>query len=638
MRISSLTVSSVVLGLSFWLPSLTTNTFASASFMHTNRKLSSGEDCIQTDTKLNFFDSTVSNNTLHEGGELRYSDVGNVTVNGVVQTLDLVVTVQDGKDYYSSAANGDNGEVKANSKNGQFGSINVRNTKGCTSTSTKLGCQGNPNPSAENGEGHFQFSIVKGGTYKPYPLTFYFFLFDFDNRRKKAGIKEKLEITNWAEVIKPNVSTLLYDEYIQTGMDPTSGSFLFYPDDNDDHSDNNALFNATSQGPNTDNPTDPDNMTELQKQKSVGLKFEDKSSFNVSFYEFCDKVPDTSCAVTGGNFLFSGSADQLVELCMPGDGEGGNNDPGTQGDPLIIGLKGQVFKFDGRDSAWYANVATQSFRWNMQFKKYPTCPTGSDVFVSGISLMTPNKSDQHHSISKSDVMIVTTPEPIKECIGKVCLGEGTLHLSFDGGQTFVSEPGDYHYASRNRIVAHNTYGVCSRRWHDYKVATSDEPSLRKGNRRVTVIEKKPFELLTEKHETMIDSEECFSWIKEREVKNDLFEQKGYWSSLYVETPVVSFHIEYRMSNPNKLDGPCDFQSLDAWMVTVSDELEKQEWHGILGETKQTIYEKATGNQIMTDRTLLLRGPNDADYEVDGPFGTDFNAFHNNKNKMSMKLW
>ena len=74
------------------------------------------------------------------------------------------------------------------------------------------------------------------------------------------------------------------------------------------------------------------------------------------------------------------------------------------------------------------------------------------------------------------------------------------------------------------------------------------------------------------------------------------------------------------------------------MVTVSDELEKEEWHGILGETKQAIYDKATKNQIMADRTLLLRGPDDADYEVDGPFGTDFNAFHNNKNKMSMKLW
>ena len=191
----------------------------------------------------------------------------------------------------------------------------------------------------------------------------------------------------------------------------------------------------------------------------------------------------------------------------------------------------------------------------------------------------------------------------------------------------TSKPGDYRYGSHSRLVAHNTYAACSRKWHDYEISVKKEghAHLRDGGRRMTVSEKKPLQLLSDKKDTMMFAPECLNWIQEREKKNDLFQQQGHWASLYIETPLVSFHVEYRRSNLDiDVENQCNFQSLDAWMTTVSDTLEREDWKGILGETKSKLYD-ADGQQIMSDRQLLLTGEEDVDYEVDGPFGSDFMA-------------
>jgi len=295
-------------------------------------------------------------------------------------------------------------------------------------------------------------------------------------------------------------------------------------------------------------------------------------------------------------------------------------DSGSGSDPIIMGLNQQVFKFEGRDTAWYANVANEHLFWNMQFRQFDTCPLDENMFITGMSLSTSDHSDS------SEILIVTTPEPIEECRmdpNAVCLGEGTLHISFDGGNTFVSQPGDYHYGSRGRVVAHNTYAACSRKWHDYEVSEQEGRNLREGGRRMTVVEKKPLALLSDKKMTMIDAEECGTWIDDRVNNNDLFQQKGHWSTLHIDTDVASFHVEYRRSD--WFNRRCDFQSLDAWMTKVEGKMEKVEWNGILGETKKKIYDANTGEQVLSDRMKLLRGKDDADYEVDGPFGKIFAA-------------
>jgi len=304
--------------------------------------------------------------------------------------------------------------------------------------------------------------------------------------------------------------------------------------------------------------------------------------------------------------------------------EGGSTDPGSQGDPIIIGLKGQVFKFEGTDGKWYSNLITHNLSWNMQFRKHKTCPKDEDMFISGMSIIDSSGNEKGFT---SNILIESTPTPIPECKddSAVCLGGGTLRISFDGGDTFVSRPGDYRPTPGSRLIAHNTYAACSRKWFDYAITKKKEKAaraLRSRGRRamVTGDEKTPLELLSGKNSTMIDPAECNDWIQKRKEKDDLFSQGGLWSTIYIETPLVSFHIEYRQSNPEKMDRACDFQSLDAWMSKVSNKLDNQEWNGILGETKKMIYDPLTEQQIRTDRSQLLRGKDDADYEVDGPFG------------------
>jgi len=298
---------------------------------------------------------------------------------------------------------------------------------------------------------------------------------------------------------------------------------------------------------------------------------------------------------------------------------------GAQGDPLITGLKGQVFKFDGRNGGWYANLAVaDKFRWNMQFRRQDTCPEDEDMFISGLSF---NIKDDA-SVKSQKILIGTTSVP--ECSeGEVCLGGGTLRISFDGGSTFIAKPGDYKTTSGSyyRVVAHNTYAACSRKWYDYDTNHSDDDNnnnnnnLRNGiHHRQLRVEKSPIQYLTENKGTMIDPEQCQLWMLNRKMNDDLFRQPGMWSTIHIETPLVNFHIEYRRSgDANPEQQQCNFESLDAWMTWVSPELlQTQEWNGILGETRNS-------NNKSNDRYQLLRSKDDADYEVDGPFGTNFMA-------------
>mmetsp|Transcript_24180 Transcript_24180/g.36776 ORF Transcript_24180/g.36776 Transcript_24180/m.36776 type:complete len:268 (-) Transcript_24180:2-805(-) len=167
-----------------------------------------------------------------------------------------------------------------------------------------------------------------------------------------------------------------------------------------------------------------------------------------------------------------------------------------------------------------------------------------------------------------------------------------------------------------------------------------------GSSVIVVVEEEeeipPLELLLEnKKLTMVDiinPVECNEWIGKREQYGDLFDQRGLWSTVYIETPDVDFHIELRQSNPNNSNRPCKFQSLDVWMTRVSPKLQQEDWYGILGETKIPKLNEQTGEPILRDRYHILSSPRDEDYEVEGPYGTEFVAGPPVTNHQKGFLW
>lgn len=74
-------------------------------------------------------------------------------------------------------------------------------------------------------------------------------------------------------------------------------------------------------------------------------------------------------AVDGSCVLFSDVYDPSTASPAPGYNIYSKSSASAQGDPLFTGFRGQVLKFEGKDAAWYANVASPSLQWNLNFRK-----------------------------------------------------------------------------------------------------------------------------------------------------------------------------------------------------------------------------------------------------------------------------
>jgi hypothetical protein len=130
------------------------------------------------------------------------------------------------------------------------------------------------------------------------------------------------------------------------------------------------------------------------------------------------------------------------------------NNGGVNGDPLIMGLSGQVFKFDGRSGAWYSGVSTNNFQWNFMTQYYEKCPKDSNNFISGVGVTIGTRKLQ---------VIVANPYNVDvgcaSDTNKHCLGGGSLELIIDGVKHVVG--GDYTFKDgTGRIIAFNTYHQC----------------------------------------------------------------------------------------------------------------------------------------------------------------------------------
>ena len=271
--------------------------------------------------------------------------------------------------------------------------------------------------------------------------------------------------------------------------------------------------------------------------------------------------------------------------------------------------------------------------------QFDQCPAGEDMFVtsSSINLL---KED-----GSADSILVTVDDAASS--DEDGLANGALSIAV--GEQTINTPGDYRFDDSGiRVVVHNTYGACSRKWYDYDksieaAATEHKivegaaasPSHRRRLKEQEVAEDEPvvdllegnddpspLDLLLKSQGKMLNPEECDAWISERVTNGDLFDQRGGWATIYIMTPLVNYHLEVRQSDPET--SPCTYQSLDTWISHITDELRAEEWRGIIGETRIS-KEDENGNPIMYDRLAILDYPEDEAYEVDGPFGTSFVA-------------
>ena len=313
-------------------------------------------------------------------------------------------------------------------------------------------------------------------------------------------------------------------------------------------------------------------------------------------YKVCTEVPNggKSCTTT------------TVEYVDP------TIDAGVSGDPLIMGLSGQLFKFDGRNGAWYSAVSTPSFQWNMKINSYETCPAHSNTFVSGAGF---TYFDNGKITKRIEVNVVNNYNVDVGCgqdETKNCLGAGSLELIIDGVKHVVG--GDYHTNDgMARITAFNTFYQCSRKWYDFDIR--DETSLRTG-RLLKTGEPNVFDIIRGLKKTMIGQEECMSWINDREKNSDLFLQAGHYSTIIINTADITLHLEYKQENER-----CNAHSVDVWISSLNPTLLAEPWEGIIGETKNPNFAFTGAEAAMIDRKTALKFGSDQDYEVNSPFST-----------------
>jgi hypothetical protein len=177
---------------------------------------------------------------------LRFDNIAHIEND---QTLDMTVT---NLTEYKPANTANNG------LNGEFAQVNIGG-----GTSTK-----------------FRFTFFKHGTDEEYTMPWnYISIYDLDHGKKKEQYRETIEIKGFATHYLPETSELHVTQ----------------------HGDKWYTYGSTTWGTGNDNPTDPMNMTKVQKDRSVTLLFHEKRYFDA---KFAAAKPKSS----GRNFLFSGKS------------------------------------------------------------------------------------------------------------------------------------------------------------------------------------------------------------------------------------------------------------------------------------------------------------------------------------------
>eukprot|EP00535_Pseudo-nitzschia_heimii_P001124 CAMPEP_0197173282 /NCGR_PEP_ID=MMETSP1423-20130617/280_1 /TAXON_ID=476441 /ORGANISM="Pseudo-nitzschia heimii, Strain UNC1101" /LENGTH=864 /DNA_ID=CAMNT_0042622077 /DNA_START=38 /DNA_END=2632 /DNA_ORIENTATION=- len=239
---------------------------------------------VEMETSLDFFNAELTDNNLQYNGTMRFENIGVVRDNPV----DLVISVVPGTDYYSEKADSKNGLL------GEFGQINLF---------TELG-------DFESGRGSFRFCFEDHETGEITSAdSFIWTVYDVDERNDAIdGIKEKV-IMDMSQAQE----YMLYPDAENSEIEVSCED----PDEAPPCSPGTrTVFHSSTKGVGADNPDDPNNMTEQQKKRSIVYVFKNTDCWDFTYDHYCQLEQDTGgqCAwYGGGNFLFAGSAQQIIE-------------------------------------------------------------------------------------------------------------------------------------------------------------------------------------------------------------------------------------------------------------------------------------------------------------------------------------
>jgi len=247
-------------------------------------------------TDIDLFNSVVTESTLHKsGGKLVFDNVGVVRNRPV----NLVVKVYDGE--YTTSKPQKNGKPLES----MFGNINMMTKKN----------------DIHSGEGNFEMCFRDKETDELVTVdSFMWSVYDIDERNAaNNGIKEKFIFdTKQAQeyVLWPNTEeseVKMFCENFQLWPHTSASQVNQLPCNEGER----IIFHSSTNGVGADNPTDKDEMTDLQKSRSIQFAFVNTSCWRFTYNHYCP--PDEAGASKdclwygGGNFLFAGSAKQLIE-------------------------------------------------------------------------------------------------------------------------------------------------------------------------------------------------------------------------------------------------------------------------------------------------------------------------------------
>lgn len=149
-------------------------------------------------------------------------------------------------------------------------------------------------------------------------------LFDLDETETSGGVTQATEqfyISGYSSYVLSDgdVDTaicVLESDGSTTGLcSPTDGGLKSPPQRTSYGSsmcvdaNSRTMFLSTEKGVNSDNPNDKDDLTDEQLSRSVMLNYESVSSFDITYEIMCN-----GCNTDGRNFLFSGAAQDLINL------------------------------------------------------------------------------------------------------------------------------------------------------------------------------------------------------------------------------------------------------------------------------------------------------------------------------------